>query len=109
MKRLGKIWKINTYTVLPNKIEEHDKITNKLITKWKQISPEKQFWYFRQRFYAPGERVTVVDGFDTISDWEKWLQKCNQDEEYNKITPEWYATIDQSSFRTLFWDKRALE
>jgi hypothetical protein len=54
---LSRIWKINTYTVLPGMMEQHEAITKRLFQKWKQISREKQFEYFRQRFHAAKARA----------------------------------------------------
>ena len=90
-------------------MEQHETITKQLFMKWKQISPEKRFDYFRQRFHAANARVMTLDGFENIADWETWLvDKCHQDEEYMTIAHEWYTTINEDSFRTLFWDKRQL-
>ena len=51
----------------------------------------------------------ILDGFENIADWEAWLvDKYHQDEEYLKIAKELYTTINQDSFRTMFWDKKQL-
>jgi hypothetical protein len=51
----------------------------------------------------------ILDGFDSIADWESWLiDQCHSDAEYMQIAKEWYTTINEDSFRTLFWDKKTL-
>lgn len=90
-------------------LEQHEAITKQLFMKWKQISPKKQFGYFRQRFHAPKARIMTLGSFRKISDWESWLvEECHQDDEYMQIAKEWYTTINEDSFRTLFWDKQTL-
>ena len=106
---MGKIWKINTYTVKLGMLEQHEAITKQLFMKWRQISPEKRFEYFRQRFHASNGRIVILDGFDSISDWESWLvDQCHPDAEYMQIAKEWYTTINEDSFRTFFWDNKSL-
>jgi hypothetical protein len=103
---LGTIWRINTYSIIPDQVEEHEKLSQQLLNRYKQISPDKKFRMFRQRFHAPTGRITVTDGFESIADWEAWLDRCHQDEEYMRIVKDWYLTINRDSFRCVFWDER---
>jgi hypothetical protein len=105
---LGKIWKINLYNVLPGMMEQHEAITKRLFIKSKQLSPEKEFEYFRHRFHAANARIMTLGGFDSVGDWETWLDSCHQDDEFMQLAKEWYTTINQDSFRTMFWDKKQL-
>jgi hypothetical protein len=88
---LGTIWRINTYSIIPDQVEEHEKLSQQLLNRYKQISPDKKFRMFRQRFHAPTGRITVTDGFESIADWEAWLDSL---------------TINRDSFRCVFWDER---
>ena len=107
---MGKIWKINTYTVKEGMMEQHEAVTKKLFMKSKQISPDKQYGYFRQRFHAPKARIMTLGAFNNIGEWETWLsEKHHTDEEFMQIAREWYTTINEDSFRTFFWDKISLD
>lgn len=107
---MGKIWKVNIYAVPPEKSEEHDNRVKAILKRWKEISPEKQFWYFRKRFGPYNGRIMILAGYDSISDWEKWLkEKIHTDEGFPDIAKGFYATLNQDSWDNVFWEEIPVE
>ena len=103
---MGKLWKINIYTVLPEHIETHDNIVNQMRKICQQTTPEIQFWYFRKRFGPFNGRIWILAGYDSFSDWEHWMTKHQVPEQLIK---DFYATLNQDSWDNVFWEEIPVE
>ena len=103
---MGKLWKINLYTVPPDKAEEHDNIVKKMLKICKQNTPEIQFRYFRKRFGPFNGRIQILAGYDSFADWENWLTKNKIPK---KLVKDFYATLNQDAWDNVWWEEIPIE
>jgi hypothetical protein len=85
--------------------EECDKVVRKLMKKWKQIAPDKQFRYFRKRFQGTGKEVLLITGLDNITEIDPFLVEAYKDEEFNKIVEKWHSCIGNSN-KPFYWQEK---
>jgi hypothetical protein len=99
---VGKLWKVNIYTVPPDKSNEHDDIVKQMIKICQQTTPNIQFLYFRKRFGPFNGRIMILAGYDSFSDWEHWM---TVNKFPKQLVKDFYATLNQDSWDNVFWEE----
>jgi hypothetical protein len=99
------LWRMNTWTVLQDKVEQHDHVWKKLMKKLQPYAPEKQWTYFQIRNGKRVKRGLITKGYQDLAEWEASIHAYDSDEEIRQLFQEWYACHDQSSFHLEFWEE----
>jgi hypothetical protein len=102
------LWYVIEWEVFWDKQEEHEKVFRKMIKKWKQLAPDKQFRYFNKRFHGTGKRVLVVTGINNMAEYEEFWRDIRKDKEWNKVVNEWKPSIGNSN-QPFYWQEIPLE
>jgi hypothetical protein len=99
------LWYIVEWEVYWDKGEECDKVVRNLMKRWKQLAPDKQFRYFRQRFRGSGKEVLVITGLNNASEIDPFLAEVYKDEEFMQLTRKWHSCIGNSN-KPSYWEEK---
>jgi hypothetical protein len=99
------MWRINTWTVFQDKIEEHDATFIELIKKVQPYDPDREFSFFKIRIDATRvKRGMITKEYDNFAEWETSIHEYDDDEEVKQLFNKWYTCFDQSTFQVAFWN-----
>ena len=99
--------RVQTWTVLKDKYEEHEEIMMKILNNVRSRYGMK-IRYFQQRH----DPIGAVAGFMEFKDddeFHSFFEKFKNDEKAVTLANMWRDLIDPNSFQTVFWDERAIE